>query len=111
MSEKMRDSREICYAKILFLEENIPGYVKDISLSGCRIDIPSKIDWKIGEMKKIIIIPEDPLEIKPIKGTVEIRWIKQVDLFYKCGMQVKSVKDRESKENYAKLLDYYKQHL
>ena len=110
MTEKERTIRETCYAKILFLEENIPGYVKDISATGCRIDIPSAVRWEAGQRKSIIIIPEEPLPIEPIKGVVEIRWIKQVDMFFKCGMHVISVNDEASKENYAKLLAYYSKH-
>lgn len=108
MSDKPRTPRETCYAKILFLEDNIPGYIKDISATGCRIDIPSAVVWEIGQRKKIIIIPEEPLGIDTVKGTVEIRWIKQEDMFYRCGMQVVSVTDKSSKENYLKLLQYYK---
>lgn len=110
MTDKARTPRETCYAKILFLEDNIPGYIKDISTTGCRIDIPSDVAWEIGQRKKIIIIPEEPLAIDPIKGTVEIRWIKKVEMFYKCGMQVVSVKDLHSKESYRKLLLYYKKY-
>lgn len=111
MTDKPRTQREICYAKIMFLEDNIPGYIKDISTTGCRIDIPSDVSWEIGQRKKIIIISEEALAIDPIKGTVEIRWIKKVDMFNKCGMQVVSVKDIQSKDNYRKLLLYYKRNI
>lgn len=108
MSDENRSIREKCYAKVVFHDGNIPGYVRDISESGCRIDILEKTPWDRGELKKFSLFPEHMLHIGPIHGTLEIRWTRSEKFFLLMGTKIKSVKDETSKKNYNLLLDYYK---
>lgn len=107
MDEKTRASREKAYAKVIFKEENLPGYVRDISKQGCRIDLLKPVDWESGERKKLVIVPEEHVGFSPVHGTVEIRWIKRGELFHSLGVKFVSVADEDSKKNYLFLLRFF----
>jgi len=107
MSDSQRQVRESAYAKVIFKQENLPGYVRDISKKGCQIDLLSEVDWKEGDKKKIVIIPEEEVGFAPVHGTVEIRWLRQNELYYSIGVQFISVQDEDSKKNYINLLTYF----
>ena len=107
MNNTNRSERENCYAKVIFKESNTPGYVRDISSTGCRFDLLESVSWDIGEKKKVVIIPEEEVGFSPIHGTVEIRWIKKKDIYWSIGSLLISVKDEDSKKNYRLLLNYF----
>jgi hypothetical protein len=107
MDNKSRQTRKTCYAKVIFHDGNIPGYLRDISKSGCRIDVVQDVDWSPGEKKKISIIPHEEVNIGPISGTLEIKWTKKEGMFRLFGSQIVSVKDKTSKAHYQQLLSYY----
>lgn len=106
-NKSKRSDRETCYAKALILENNLPGYVRDISQTGCRIDLINSVDWEPGDNIKVAIIPDPSLEIGSFRGTLEIRWVKKSEIYYLVGAQIISVKDEESRKNYKRLLHYY----
>ena len=107
MNENTRASREKAYAKVIFKDENLPGYVRDISKKGCRIDLVKKVSWNTGEKKKIVIVPEEHIGFSPVHGTVEIRWMKEGEIYTSVGVQFLSVQDEDSKKNYQFLLHFF----
>ena len=107
MNMQQRTEREKCYAKVIFKEDNLPGYVRDISSKGCRFDLLNEIDLETKTKKKVVIIPEEEVGFSPVHGTVEIRWIKKQEIYWTVGTQLVSVQDESSKENYKKLLKYF----
>ena len=100
-------SREKGYAKVWFESEKIPGYLRDFSSKGCRIELTDQFSADPGKKCKIRIITEEIIGIGPIRGTLEIRWVKKEELFTVVGSRLLSVKDEESKENFKSLLVYY----
>jgi hypothetical protein len=109
MDQNSRTEREKCYAKVIFKDENLPGYVRDISKKGCRLDLLEEVSWEPGTKKKIVIIPEEEVGFSPVHGTVEIRWIKKKDIYWSIGTEILSVQDETSKENYISLLQYFEE--
>lgn len=107
MENKHRPTREKCYAKAIFSEGNRLGYVRDISVTGCRIDLLDDLEFEPGEQKKITIIPEHSINIGQVFGTFEMRWKKKEGMFYITGSKIVSVKDEDSRDNYKALLQYY----
>lgn len=101
-------TREKCYAKVWFPEVNAPGYLRDISTKGCRIELIAPQPWDTGDALRIEIIPEDVMGMGNVTGTIEIRWTKNDDFYWTVGSKFLSVKDKESLENYKQLLAYYK---
>ncbi|RKX75861.1 MAG: hypothetical protein DRP87_13540 [Spirochaetes bacterium] len=106
-NSRRTDFRKKCYAKLLFKDDSIPGYLRDISKQGCRVEILESPPWQPGERKKFVILPEKEIDISPVHGTLEIRWIKKEDFYWTLGSKILSLKDRESLNNYRALLSYY----
>jgi hypothetical protein len=107
MNEQKRDSRDRAYAKVIFPEDNLPGYVRDISKTGCRIDLVKKVSWTTGEKKKIVIVPEEHVGFAPVHGTVEVRWLRPGEIYNSVGVRFISVQDEDSKKNYKFLLKFF----
>ena len=107
MEFKQRDAREKCYAKVIFLEEGVPGYVRDISESGIKIDILQAIPWSKGDIISVRIIPTEELNIETFLCSVEIRWLQKGDPFNSLGAEVKDFEGVDSREKYNSLLGYY----
>jgi hypothetical protein len=100
-------NREKCYAKVWFPEINAPGYLRDISSKGCRIELLQPQSWKTGDEMRVELIPDDIMKIGNVIGTIEIRWTKNEDFYWTVGSKFVSVKNNESLENYKQLLAYY----
>ena len=66
-------TREKCYAKIWFPEADAPGYLRDISSKGCRIELITPQSWKTNDTMRVEIIPDDIMEMGRVVGTIEIR--------------------------------------
>lgn len=101
-------TREKCYAKVWFPEADTPGYLRDISSKGCRIELLKPQKWETNDTMRVEIIPDDIMEIGNVTGTIEIRWTKTEDFYWAVGSKFVSVKDKQSLENYKKILHYYK---
>ena len=107
MSGNQRQDREKAYAKVLFIDENLPGYVRDLSTQGCQIDLLQEASWEVGERKKIVIIPEEDIGFAPVHGTIEIRWLKPKEIYYSVGVKFVSLKDADAKENYKRIIRFF----
>lgn len=106
-AENKRDNdREICYSKVFFEEHNIPGYIRDISKSGIKVDIPLQFTPPEGECS-MMIIPHEILGLPPFKTRCEIRWAKHSTIYHSLGVLIVSWASEKGKNDYNSLIDYY----
>ncbi len=101
-------TRKQGYAKVLFIQESVPGYLRDFNSEGMKIELLEPVAWKTGDKKKAAIIPQEEIGIGKIAGTLEIRWQRKEDFYFSMGCRIISVKDASSQNNYKKLLKYFK---
>lgn len=109
--EKRKYPRERCYGKIFFLSSEIPGYIRDISSEGMRVDCPFPLSPMQGKthLHPVKIFPEEEPDFLPFSASVEIRWVQRNDLYNTVGLLIKDIAPEAEKE-YRKLLGLYTLH-
>ncbi|MEM5947984.1 PilZ domain-containing protein [Spirochaetia bacterium 38H-sp] len=85
--EKRSVERDIIYCKALFTDKEIPSYLRDISLLGCRIDIVNPIQTQIGDKHIIKLFPLEETGIPFFSVSAEVRWIKNGSDFLTLGLR------------------------
>ncbi|HOJ99445.1 MAG: PilZ domain-containing protein [Treponemataceae bacterium] len=50
------------------------AFVKDLSITGCRLEFSAAIALSVGEIHEIEIIPEGQANVEPFELTAEVRW-------------------------------------
>jgi hypothetical protein len=104
MGEKRKDTRYESTAKVII--EGISkeeGVLKDISVTGCRINLANYIEIKPHTQFKLKIIPEEASEIDSFHLAVENKWVgTEVDSFV-FGFGI--IKSPEGKQ-FGRYVDY-----
>jgi hypothetical protein len=106
-SDKRRAPREKCYAKALFIDDEAPGYVRDISEAGVRVDKLGRPNASPGQWRTIRVLPEEETEIPPFRVRIQVRWVRREELFYAIGASVHPPEDAGAATAYHALLDLY----
>ena len=88
MSDKRSKDREICYAHILWPGSAIPGFVRDISEIGCKVEFLEDLQYTKGSRARITIIPEQDTNIESFDLEIEIRWRKDDPPTYTFGCNI-----------------------
>lgn len=108
---KRKEEREPCYGKLLFLNQEIPGYIRDISENGMRVNVPRPFIPQVNPLDtyKVQILPEGETVFEPFSAEIEIRWIRTDPLFTTIGASLRGLEP--GKEGaYNHLLELYRSH-
>ena len=96
--ERRNQKRLSCYAKVLMLNINKPGYLRDITEHGCHIDLVETCEIKAGAQVQIIISPMDDLNVFPFKINLLIKWVKEGELYFHLGGEFVSIPESAKKK-------------
>lgn len=107
--DKRSIERDIIYCKALFTDKELPSYLRDISLLGCRIDIITPIQTQIGDKHMIKLIPLDETGIPAFSLIAEVRWIKKNNNFLTFGLRFTDV-EIENTLRLKKLVEFIHKH-
>ena len=106
-SENRRNHRVIGYAKTLHLAECVPGYIRDISSTGCHVSFTSEVRAVPGDLMELRVMPAHDPSIASFRITLRIRWVKADAIWFSVGGQVEALSNEKDKESFAQLLRYY----
>ena len=89
MTEQRKNTRYLTFARAhiegVTREDAI---VKDISITGCCVELPSIVTIAPNEKYKLKIIPEDEAKIDPFFLSVEAKWIGTEVDSYEFGFNI-----------------------
>ncbi|MDR0376300.1 MAG: PilZ domain-containing protein [Spirochaetaceae bacterium] len=89
MFNKRKSNRYLTHARVRIpaacIEE---AFLRDISITGCRIESTINIDVKANESYKIEIFPEASAEIGRFEIIAESRWIRPGGYSYEAGFRI-----------------------
>jgi hypothetical protein len=95
--------RSYSYAKLVFHDHNILGYVRDISARGIRAEIISDGNEQTREGVAITIIPDRELGLPPFNVEVDIRWSRSNGPTVSLGLQVRRFTSTKGRRIFSKL--------
>ncbi len=106
-SEKRASDREKCYAKLVLSEDRLPGYIRDVSSLGFRIEIPGDISITPGKKIQATVIPMEETKGEPFEAEMEVRWVRKEEPFTAVGMKLINLKTDQGRIEYNRLIEYY----
>lgn len=105
--EQRKHPRVSGYAKALLLGSLIPGYIRDLSRSGCQVAFMQAVQVAEGDLVAIRIIAEHDPSIPPFEVRLRVRWIKPDAIWHAFGGEIVQQENAEAAGVFDKLVDYY----
>jgi hypothetical protein len=95
--------RNYSYAKVVFLDRNILGYVRDISQRGMRVEVFSDREEEPREGVTLTVIPDPDLKLDPFNLQAQVRWSRPNGPTVSVGLQVERFRTAKGKRIFSRL--------
>ena len=105
--DKRKNPRIAGYAKAIVAGAMTPGYIRDLSRTGCQVSFMQPIDVATGSLIKLEVIAEHDPTIAPFRLSLRVLWMKKDPLWHFVGGEIESLSCREDEECFERLVDYY----
>jgi hypothetical protein len=106
-NEKRKDQRVPSYAKALLLDGHVPGYIRDLSRSGCQVAFMQPVRAAVGELITVQIIAEHDPSILPFTVRLRVRRVVEDALWHSLGTQIESTFGPVESQAFERLVLYY----
>jgi len=106
-AEHRHQPRVSGYAKALLVGPNTPGYIRDLSRTGCQVAFVQTVAARAGDLIKVRVIDEHDPSIPQFQISLRVRRIKPDALWCVLGGEIESVSGHEDENVFEKLVDYY----
>ncbi len=106
-SEQRRQRRVSGYAKALVVGSLTPGYVRDLSRSGCQVAFMQPVKVAVGDTLPLRVIAEHDPSLEPFEMTLRVRWIRPDPLWQSMGGQIEWPEGATAAAAFEKLVEYY----
>ncbi len=107
-SENRRQNRIKCYAKVVLTPSMTPGYIRDLSETGCHISFVQPVQAKQDDVLDIKVVaggdPQDP----PFSFSLRVRWVKKDGIYFSLGGDIVNGMLESDKGPFSRLVAYYK---
>jgi hypothetical protein len=105
--EKRRNPRIAGYAKAIVAGTMTPGYIRDLSRTGCQVSFLQPIELSSGSLLNMEVIAEHDPTIAPFRLSIRVRWMNKDSLWHFVGGEIETLSCREDDECFARLVEYY----
>jgi PilZ domain len=106
-TEQRKDPRVPGYAKAVFVERQVPGYIRDLSRSGCQVSFMQPIPAGVGDLITVQVIAEHDPAIPPFTVRLRVRRIVADVLWYSLGTEIEGILDSKEIDAFDRLVSYY----
>jgi hypothetical protein len=105
--EQRKSPRNKIYAKVLLEDSSTPGYLRDLSRTGCQLAMIRPLSVQKGDSLTLSVLPAEEMGIPRFSMIVEIMWTRIDPVYFLVGAVIDSVNDTESEERLGELFKYY----
>ena len=105
--EKRREDRSSVYAHVIHAKDNIPGYLRDLSKSGCHISFIKQFPVKKEDSLTLMINPGAVIGIPDFKIILQVLWTRSDSIYFSMGGRVKPAPGEKNQERLQRLYEYY----
>ncbi|MBA7487313.1 MAG: hypothetical protein GH155_03990 [Spirochaeta sp.] len=102
-----REERSQTYAKVILLDNNTPGYLRDLSKQGCKISLLNPVTVLKDDVILFKIVPDDENNIPAFQLSLRVFWTRYDLLYFSIGGTVILPQEEENKENLNRIYNYY----
>ncbi len=86
---------------------NTPGYLRDLSSSGCQISFVKHLPVQKQDVLPLIIIPGEEIGIPTFRVSLKVHWTSLDTIYFSLGGKIDPLPGKENEERLKKLYDYY----
>jgi len=109
--EQRKNSRFLTTARATIKELSEEEFqLKDLSITGCRIEYSSDVEISLNTRFSIRIIPEKETKIHPFLITAESKWIGVSGKLYEAGFMITESPKGKQFQNYVDYLSWRYSH-
>jgi hypothetical protein len=105
--EHRKHPRVAGYAKALLEVLMIPGYIRDLSRTGCQVAFMQPVAAEPGDRIDVRVMPEHDPALAPFQICLRVRWKKEDGLWFAIGGEIEAKSCPEGEGVFEKLVDYY----
>ena len=95
------------YAKALLVGPMTPGYIRDLSRTGCQVAFMQSVGAAMGDLLTIRVIAEQSLSIAPFELSLRVRWLKPDPIWFALGGEIEAVSSQDGENVFERLVEYY----
>jgi hypothetical protein len=106
-ADKRKDARVPSYAKAVLVDGQVPGYIRDLSPSGCQVAFLQPPRVGVGDVLTIQVIAEHDPTILPFRIRLRVRRLIEDPPWHSVGAQIEQHIEAEEAEAFEKLVSYY----
>ena len=106
-TEQRKDPRVPGYAKAVFVDGQIPGYIRDLSRSGCQVSFMQPVPAAVGDLITVQVIAEHDPSIVPFLVRLRVRRVIEDALWHSLGTEIESIFDPKEAQAFDALVSYY----
>jgi hypothetical protein len=105
--EDRRQPRRSAYAKVLTLEERVPGYLRDVSAGGIRVALLRPVAVALGDTLRLTVLPLPEMGLEPFPLAMVVRWSRRDQMYHLLGGEISTPADPRHRRDLQQLLAYY----
>jgi hypothetical protein len=106
-TEQRKDPRVPSYAKAVLVDQQIPGYIRDLSRSGCQVAFMQPISAGVGDLITVQVIAEHDPTILPFQIRLRVRRVIEDALWHSLGTEIETIFDPKEAQAFDRLVSYY----
>jgi len=105
--EQRKNFRFFTIARVIIKEFGGKEFqLKDLSITGCRLEYPLDIEISLNKRFSLEIIPEKEAKIKPFSITAESKWVGVSSNLYEAGFMITESPNGKQFQNYVDYLSW-----
>jgi hypothetical protein len=108
-TEHRRDPRVAAYAKAVHAATSTPGYIRDLSRTGCQVAFVRELAVRPGDPVELTVIAEHDPRIAPFPLRLLARWARTDGIWFCVGGELPGNAAGEGQAAFEALVDYYGQ--
>jgi hypothetical protein len=108
-TENRKNTRVAAYAKAIHRATATPGYIRDLSSTGCQVAFVQPLTVRAGDMLEVTVIAEHDPTIPPFPLRLTARWSRADGIWFCVGGELAATGGSREQEGFEKLVAYYEQ--
>jgi hypothetical protein len=105
-AEQRGHERATTHARAVFVSTMTPGYLRDLSATGCQAAFMTPVSAQEGQTVTVQVIPVHDPSIPPFHILLDVKWVRNEPLWYMMGGKTRGVTPQDN-ESLARLVEYY----
>jgi hypothetical protein len=106
-NELRREVRHKTHAKVVVKGHEVPGYLRDLSRTGCRLSLTRPLELKREEALTVTVLANPDLGLHQSSFFLLVLWTQADPVFFNVGGQIRPLPGQENEQGLQRLFEYY----